>query len=796
MLVEDPVFRRQRRGLLMASPRLTGVDWVELADADAARLRLKVHFVPSHHPGKAAIPAGIAPSDILVTSEAGAGIPAASVHYPAEGGTALAVDLDAGLDALGGEESGFAFLQIHNLDSVDQLFSRATFSLEKGERAAIDPLRPAHHPEAPRPSRGIDYLAKDFQSFRRLMLDHMAAQAPDWRERHPADIGIVLVEILAYAADYLSYYQDAVATEAYLSTARRRISVRRHARMLDYRTYENCAARVWLQVEVNSDGKLKRGFRAFCDHPGPFPNRRESTSSVPTPGSGQPVFETIEDADLLQEHNCLPLYNWGVRGFRIPAGATSAMLDGDFTRLNAGDVLIFAPYPDPVTRRSPGLHAASGHAVRLVRRARVTRDPLADASRKITEIVWHDGDGLPFDMPVADVNASGQTHDEFAAWGNIVAADAGVTVRPDTLTLAQDRRGRFSAALHFPDIVYSVPYDRRREQPAAAFMRFDPRDGVPAIRLESVTEGAQPADVWNERSDFLDSDRFASDFVAETDDSGVTTLRFGDGVHGMQPAPGTQFCAVYRIGGGDNDVGAYSIRSWEPRLEDNFIAGVTNPLAAGGGASRQPIREVRRDAPQSFRNLLHCATGEDFVSAVKADTRVQCAVAQNRWIGSRHTICVYVQRAGGLETDRAFLAELEAELNQRRILGSDVALLFPDYVPLRISLTVTVQPSHARNIVRRNVAEAIEELYRFGRLSFGEPVYLRTLIARAADVPGVDNVTVEEFHRFGSPPHGEIEAGLIAIGPSEIAQLDNRPDTANRGRLTVNAITVAPVEQP
>jgi hypothetical protein len=107
-----------------------------------------------------------------------------------------------------------------------------------------------------------------------------------------------------------------------------------------------------------------------------------------------------------------------------------------------------------------------------------------------------------------------------------------------------------------------------------------------------------------------------------------------------------------------------------------------------------------------------------------------------------------------------------------------------------------VQPSHARNIVRRNVAEAIEELYRFGRLSFGEPVYLSTLIAQAADVPGVDNVTVEEFHRFGSPQHGEIEAGLIVIGPSEIAQLDNRPDTASRGRLTVNAITVAPVEQP
>ena len=75
----------------------------------------------------------------------------------------------------------------------------------------------------------IDYLAKDYASFRRLMLDRLALLVPDWRERNAADLGIALVELLAYVGDHLSYQQDAVATEAYLGTARRRISVRRHA---------------------------------------------------------------------------------------------------------------------------------------------------------------------------------------------------------------------------------------------------------------------------------------------------------------------------------------------------------------------------------------------------------------------------------------------------------------------------------------------------------------------------------------------------------------------------------------
>ena len=65
------------------------------------------------------------------------------------------------------------------------------------------------------------------------------------------DIGITLVELLAYVGDHLSYYQDAVATEAYLGTARQRISVRRHARLVDYAMHEGCNARAW--VTIRSD---------------------------------------------------------------------------------------------------------------------------------------------------------------------------------------------------------------------------------------------------------------------------------------------------------------------------------------------------------------------------------------------------------------------------------------------------------------------------------------------------------------------------------------------------------------
>src|SRR5207249_3177500 len=52
---------------------------------------------------------------------------------------------------------------------------------------------------------------------------------------------------------HLSYYQDAVATEAYLHTARQRISVRRHARLVDYHMHEGCNARAWVCIETDTD---------------------------------------------------------------------------------------------------------------------------------------------------------------------------------------------------------------------------------------------------------------------------------------------------------------------------------------------------------------------------------------------------------------------------------------------------------------------------------------------------------------------------------------------------------------
>jgi len=72
-------------------------------------------------------------------------------------------------------------------------------------------------------------------------------------------------------------------------------------------------------------------------------------------------------------------------------------------------------------------------------------------------------------------------------------------------------------------------------------------------------------------------------------------------------------------------------------------------------------------------------------------------------------------------------------------------------------------------------------------LTFGEPVRVSRLVAAAAAVPGVISVQVTRLRRLFRPDDGELAAGLLRLGPLEVAQCDNLADTPDNGRLSIVA---------
>lgn len=288
---------------------------------------------------------------------------------------------------------------------------------------------PAPCPPRQRAQPNIDYLAKDYASFRRLMFDRISLLKPQWTERNPSDLGVALVELLAYVGDYLSYQQDAVATEAYLETACHRISVRRHARLVDYFMHDGCNARAWIQVKTSQD------IQGSADNPALPKGTQLLTRLEGQPGrlpkgsyladQAQAVFETMVDlVNIYENQNEMDFYTWGQDDCCLPQGATSATLLGDHPELKSGDVLIFKEDADP----------SRCHAVRLIKEPILLIDPLGGMIEglntgplQVTHIEWGDKDALPFHLCIC-VNKEGRIR-VGKALGNIVLADHGQTVK-------------------------------------------------------------------------------------------------------------------------------------------------------------------------------------------------------------------------------------------------------------------------------------------------------------------------------------------------------------------------------
>lgn len=104
------------------------------------------------------------------------------------------------------------------------------------------------------PVPAVDYTNKDFASLRRAMLDLAAWRVPEWTDRSPGDLGMVLVDLFAYVGDIVLYYQDRIASEAFLPTATERRSVANLLRLIGYELAPPTAATTELDLTFRPPG--------------------------------------------------------------------------------------------------------------------------------------------------------------------------------------------------------------------------------------------------------------------------------------------------------------------------------------------------------------------------------------------------------------------------------------------------------------------------------------------------------------------------------------------------------------
>lgn len=104
-----------------------------------------------------------------------------------------------------------------------------------------------------RPLRKIDYVTKDYEGFRQMMVDLIPIYTPEWTDTSQSDFGIVLIELFAHGLDILSYYQDKAVNENLMSTATLRSSVERLGRFLGYEPYTQTPSKVMVTFKKYDD---------------------------------------------------------------------------------------------------------------------------------------------------------------------------------------------------------------------------------------------------------------------------------------------------------------------------------------------------------------------------------------------------------------------------------------------------------------------------------------------------------------------------------------------------------------
>lgn len=818
-------FLDQRRQRLAASDApINGIAGIEVDPNDPTRLSVEfVHPLPGEADGRPAGPP-LGPADLRI--DGGDRIRGIAVRTAISAGRHLRLTTSTA-----GDFSTYTLAIAPHRAGFDPVLRAANFVFHPGCASGDCAGTAAAAP--PWPAAAVDYLARDYASYRQLMLDRLATRAPDWSARNAADLGVTLVEWLAYVGDALSYRLDHVGTEYALATARLRPSAARHARLVGYRMHQGVGARVLAQVQLApgvAEFALPAAGVAFLTQAAGAPaGVLPLAAAEAAVAAGAIAFEPLAPAQLRAAHEKIALHHWGNADAMLARGATSCDLrdPAGALQLAAGDLLVLVQNRDPTTGRAADADPDARQAVRLSAPPERLSDPLeqvvaADGSHQplaVWRVHWSAADAL-----TTEIHHGARAGAPMAlALGNIVPASHGLLRRdatgaplleplgtapdlndPELPPLpglpdepkglrALDRPRPFRPRLAQPELSFAAPWEAG---PAARLAQLDAAQAQAQIVLQSRSGLAQ----WHPVADLIGQPADAPVFVPEVDADGRTTLRFAEphgdrpSPHGRTPAAGEEFFASYRVGHGPaGNIGADALRriAASGAVAAN-VAGVRNPLPAAGGCRRETIAEVRARAPVHFHRQQRAVTLADYEQLLRAHPQVQRAVARQRWLGGWPAIFLTVDRVGGRPVDAEFRQQLRAYLEPYRMMGHDLAIDAPMLVPLVLAIHACAAPDafadQVQSALQARFSAGHDEAGRPGffhpdRLSFGGSLELSHIYAAGMDVAGVADLRVTEFRRAGGPD--AVAAGRLQFGPREIPVLANDPNHPGEGRLRI-----------
>ncbi|MES9852187.1 MAG: baseplate J/gp47 family protein [Candidatus Thiodiazotropha sp. L084R] len=691
---------------------------------------------------------------------------------------------------------------------IDPLFSNLPFKFRPGCfnlncAAETEPVQP------PAEQPVIDYLARDFDSIKHLLINAMRERVPAWEPTSEASLDMVILDLLAADADELCDFQDRVMQEAYLGLARKRLSLVRHARLMDYHVHQGNQAGTWLQAEV-AEGRDQLTLLAQTTvWTGEAWDKPDSV-----------IYLTEKEQQCWEALNQLQLYTWGGVATALDAGATEAelaipqsLMDGGSTTpaqdlretLQNSGYLVIEEKLNPQTGTTNGRDLSKRQLLRLLAddAAEVGVDPFNGA--EFVRVRWEVADRLtqPYCF-IADCDNEVPVTGVSAFHGNLVYATHGrlheVIFHPSgsELGLSDD-----SLPLYHQEAWWEAgPWGTLASLPRGPLAYRDTPPSGEVAPLSTLLVEVDGAD-WEERIDLIESEDNDAHFLVETDEFGVSRLRFGNGRNGKRLDDNAAVICRYQVGGGSaGNVGADTLTGFDV---DGLLS-LRNPFDVVNGRDAEPREEVIRRAPEAYRQRqLRAVTLDDYVQRAVELPQVAHAYARFAWTGSWRTVQVSVDPAGGTVLDESSRELIAMHLDAVRLIGDDLEVRPARYVALDIEVKLCAKPDYWPEHLQSELQSAFTNGYaQDGRpgffypdlWTFGQPLHASQIIGRALEVPGIERVVSLSMRRWNAGsgattriveiypedlPQALVDR--IEVQPFEIIQLANDPDHLEQGRI-------------
>jgi len=307
---------------------------------------------------------------------------------------------------------------------------------------------------------------------------------------------------------------------------------------------------------------------------------------------------------------------------------------------------------------------------------------------------------------------------------------------------------------------------------------------------------------WHEKESLADMSAGSRTFFTEENHDGVTSVTFGDGVHGSRvPTTPSNIKAVYRNGiGSPGNVVARKISQLASRPLG--VKEVINPLPATGGADADTLEQARSNVPIAVMSLDRLVSLPDYAFFTRNYAGVAKASASALSFGSSRMVHVTFAAVGDAPVDPTsdFFRNLSDSLVKFGDPLEPVQLARRSALLLVIKAEVRVLPDYLWENIAPVVRTAMLNRFGFDARELEQDAVLSEIFRTIQSVVGVDYVKVDAFGAIpdvdfeGKPltPDDLTKAFKNLIQAADPAHLPSRI-VANSARASGSAILPAQI---